>query len=58
MTVKELITKLLDYNLNTEVYLTTEYSQEKQKEIGYTGTFHEVLDVEEFGDYVQIKFEI
>lgn len=55
MTVKQLITQLLDYDLNNEVVVGVDYPPKKQAETGCTGSDFEITNVSNFGGTIEIK---
>ena len=55
MTIKDLIKELLEYNLNDEVCVAVDYSEEKKKETGCKGAIFDIINIDIFGASVKIK---
>ena len=55
MTVKQLITQLLDYDLNNEVVVGVDYPPKKQAETGCIGAEFEIRNVSNLGGTIEIK---
>lgn len=55
MTVKQLITQLLDCDLNKEVVVGVDYPPKKQAETGCEGAMFNITNVSNFGGTIELK---
>ena len=55
MTVKELIKLLLEYDLNTDVGVAVDYTEEKRRETGCMGARFDIICVERWSGSVELK---
>lgn len=57
MKVKDLIKQLLEYDIDSEVLITTYYSEKKKKETRSIGAYFEVSNVDTTGGVTEIIFK-